>query len=204
MKRLGWLLPQNPDVLGMLCSQGAITVEAMTALVAWASGDADAAGRVREFEHRADDQKRALRLSLRETFIAPIGHEDIYVLSERLDAVLTSTKDAVREAEVMAMAPDAAVAEMARQLADGVGHLAKAFDRLAKRDQDPATDAADEAHHCSRRLEKVYRGAMSQLLSVTDLRELMGRRELYRRFARIGETLDEVADRVWYASVKEL
>lgn len=204
MRRLGWLLPQNPDVLGMLCSQGATTVEAMTALVAWASGDADAAGRLRELEHRADDQKRALRLSLRETFIAPIGHEDIYVLSERLDAVLTSTKDAVREAEVMAMPPDAAVAEMALQLADGVGHLAKAFDRLAKRDQDPATDAADEAHRCSRRLEKIYRGAMSQLLSVTDLRELMGRRELYRRFARIGETLDEVADRVWYASVKEL
>ena len=204
MPRLGWLLPENPDVLGMLCSQAAITVEGMTALVEWASGDPDAAGRLREIEHPADDQVRKLRLALRETFITPVGHEDIYVLSERLDAVLTRAKDAVREADVMAMPPDAAVAEMARQLAEGVGYLATAFDRLANRQEGPATDAADQAHRVSRHMEKTYRGAMSQLLSVTDLRELMGRRELYRRFARIAETLDEVADRVWYSSVKEL
>jgi uncharacterized protein Yka (UPF0111/DUF47 family) len=202
--RLGWLLPQNPDVLGMLRSQAAITVEGMTALMAWAAGDAAGAGRLREIEHQADQQVRALRLALRETFITPIGHEDIYVLSDRLDAVLTRAKDAVREADVMAMPPDAAVAEMARQLSEGVVYLATAFERLAKRDEGSATDAADQAHRVSRNMEKTYRAAMSQLLSVTDMRELMGRRELYRRFARIAETLDEVADRVWYASVKEL
>lgn len=204
MPRFGWILPENPDVLGKLCSQAATTVEGMTELVAWASGDAEAAGRLRDIEHRADDQVRELRLALRETFITPVGHEDIYVLSDRLDAVLTRAKDAVREADVMDMPPDAAVAEMARQLVDGVGHLATAFDRLANRQEGPATDAADLAHRVSRNMEKTYRGAMSQLLSVTDVRELMGRRELYRRFARIAETIDEVADRVWYASVKEL
>lgn len=204
MPRLGWLLPDNPDVLGKLCAQAATTVEGMTALVEWASGDAEAAGRLRVIEHRADDQVRELRLALRETFITPVGHEDIYVLSDRLDAVLTRAKDAVREAEVMAMPPDAAVAEMSQQLAEGVRHLAVAFDRLANRQEGPATDAADQAHRFSRHIEKTYRGAMSQLLSVTDVRELMGRRELYRRFARIAETLDEVADRIWYSSVKEL
>ena len=204
MPRLRWLLPENPDVLGMLRLQAAITVEGMTALVAWASGDADGAGRLREIEHQADKQVRELRLALRETFITPIGHEDIYVLSDRLDAVLTRAKDAVREADVMAMPPDAAVAEMARQLAEGVGYLATAFERLARREEGAATDAADKAHRVSRNMEKTYRAAMSHLLSVTDVRELMGRRELYRRFARIAETLDEVADRVWYASVKEL
>jgi uncharacterized protein Yka (UPF0111/DUF47 family) len=204
MPRLGWLLPENPDVLGMLRAQAATTVEAMAALVDWAAGSADAAGRLRELEHAADDQKRSLRLALRETFITPIGHEDVYVLSDRLDAVLTSAKDAVREAEVMAMAPDGAVAEMARQLAQGVGYLATAFERLAEPGGQPATDAADQAHRVSRDFEKTYRAAMSELLSVTDMRELMGRRELYRRFARISSTLNEVAERIWYASVKEL
>ena len=41
------------------------------------------------------------------------------------------------------------------------------------------------------------------LLAVPDLREVMGRRELYRRFARIGDDITEVAERVWYAAVKE-
>jgi hypothetical protein len=31
----------------------------------------------------------------------------------------------------------------------------------------------------------------------------MGRRELYRRVSRISEILIQVADRVWYATVKE-
>jgi hypothetical protein len=30
-----------------------------------------------------------------------------------------------------------------------------------------------------------------------------GRRELYRRFSRISETLIQATDRVWYATVKE-
>jgi hypothetical protein len=40
-------------------------------------------------------------------------------------------------------------------------------------------------------------------LEVQDLREVAGRRELYRRFSRIGDALVEVAERVWYATVKE-
>ena len=54
-----------------------------------------------------------------------------------------------------------------------------------------------------RRLERVYREAASALLKLDDLREVVGRRELYRRFSRVSETLIEAADRVWYATVKE-
>ena len=35
-------------------------------------------------------------------------------------------------------------------------------------------------------------------------REVIGRRELYRRLSRIAETVVDVADRVWYAAVKEM
>ena len=139
--------------------------------------------------------------------MTPIDAEDLYVMSERLDAVLNGAKDAVREAEVMAVEPDEAVAAMATLLADGVGHLATAFERL---DPDKrgkavasATEAADAAVKTQRRLERVYREAASALLKVDDLREVMGRRELYRRFSRVSETLVEAADRVWYATVKE-
>ncbi len=54
-----------------------------------------------------------------------------------------------------------------------------------------------------RQMERTYRLGMSSLLEVADLREVMGRRELYRRFARIGDDVVEVAERVWYAAVKE-
>jgi glutamine synthetase adenylyltransferase len=66
-----------------------------------------------------------------------------------------------------------------------------------------ATAAGDAAVKTQRQVERVYRKAASALLTVDDLREVIGRRELYRRFSRVSETLIEAADRVWYATVKE-
>jgi uncharacterized protein Yka (UPF0111/DUF47 family) len=206
-RRLSWFLPENPDVLGMLRKQAEITERGMEALNAWAAGDEEAAQRVRDAEHEADTQKRALRTALKSAFITPIGAEDIFVMSGRLDAVLNGAKDAVRESEVMAMAPDATVAAMSAHLAEAVRHLAEAFDRIGSSapdgDGQAATDAADRAVKAQRQMERTYRVGMSALLEVDDLREVMGRRELYRRFSRIGDDVVEVAERVWYAAVKE-
>ena len=204
-----WFLPQTPDVLGILRQQATVTTAGMQALLAWANGEPAAAKRLQDCEHRADEVKRELRRALTVAFTTPIDAEDLYVMSERLDAVLNGAKDAVRESEVMAIPPDEAVAAMAALLTEGVQQLSEAFERL---DQDrrsrgkgeaSATDAADAAVKTQRRLERSYRNAASALLSVADLREVMGRRELYRRFSRISETLIEAADRVWYATVKE-
>ncbi len=206
-RRLSWFLPENPDVLGMLRKQAEITERGMDALTAWAAGDEEAAHRLRELEHEADGQKRALRIALKSAFITPIGAEDIFVMSGHLDDVLNGAKDAVRESEIMEMAPDEAVVAMAGFLTEGVHHLAQAFAHITgdgdTGDEVEATDAADAAVKAQRQVERVYRRAMSGLLAVEDLREVMGRRELYRRFSRISDDIAEVAERVWYAAVKE-
>jgi glutamine synthetase adenylyltransferase len=105
----------------------------------------------------------------------------------------------------MGIPPDDAVAAMAELLAEGSSHLASAFERLDRHGKagGSATEAADAAVKSQRRLERVYREAASALLKLDDLREVVGRRELYRRFSRVSETLIEAADRVWYATVKE-
>jgi uncharacterized protein len=204
--RVGWFLPETPDVLGMLKRQGAISAEAMAALVAWTNGDGASADRLRTLEHDADLTQRELRLALQRAFITPIGAEDIYVLSHRLDEVVNGAKNTVREAEVMAMPPDQPMVDMATLLEEGVHHLEAAFAILAaanRRKAGDPTEAADRAVKSQRNLERVYRGAMVALLAVDDLREVMGRRELYRRFSRMSDDVIEVADRIWYASVKE-
>jgi uncharacterized protein len=202
MRPKRWFLPESPDVLRMLREQTAITVEGIDALVAWASGTPGAADRVRECEHRADDRKRDLRRALTLAFTTPLELEDIFELSRGLDEVLNRAKDLVREAEVMRTAPDDAIAGMARELADGARRLADAFAAL-EHDRGAATLAADQAVKSQRRLERVYRGAMSALVEVDDLREVTARRELYRRLARTSEGLIEVAERVWYSVLKE-
>jgi uncharacterized protein Yka (UPF0111/DUF47 family) len=157
-----------------------------------------------------------VRVALRDAFITPISAEDIFILSQLIDRVLTDSKDVVREAEVMDMTPDDSMAQMAEHLREGTEHLARAFEALGanggKDGHRSATAAADDATKCARRMEKVYRGAMSGLLALDReafpehdrVREIIGRRELYRRLSRIADTLVDVADRVWYAAVKEM
>ena len=166
-----WFLPENPDLLAMLREQAAITVEAMDALVAWSDGDAAAEGTVRDCEHRADAAKRELWRTLRDAFSPPLDAEDLYTLSADLDEVLNAAKDLVREMEVMDMKPDAPTREMVALLAEAVGHLADAFRCLGS--DDDATQAADAAIKSQRRVEHAYRPAMSALLQVPDLREVI-------------------------------
>ena len=196
-----WFLPDSPDLLGMLRRQAAVTVEAMDALVTWSGGDVGAGVTVRDCEHRADDLKRELWEAVRDAFSPPLDAEDIYVLSADLDEVLNAAKDLVREMDVMDMHPDTATHEMVTFVADAVGHLADAFGCLGT-DGDATADA-DAAIKSQRRLEHTYRAAMSALLDETDLRELIGRREVYRRLSRIGDLVHAVAERIWYAVVKE-
>lgn len=202
MRRRRWFLPATPDVLEMLRDQAAITLEGSKALVAWAGGEPTAADRLRDCEHQADECKRQLRSALTVAFTTPLEPEDVFELSRGLDRVLTNAKNAVREAEVMQTAPDAAIADMAAEITDGTQHLAAAIAGLGRDDSRQVTEAADRAAKSQSRLEHVYRQAMSALIAVEDLREVAAKRELYRRLARTSDDLREVAERVWYAVLK--
>jgi hypothetical protein len=197
-----WFLPDTPDVLGLLGRQLEVTLAGMDALVAWAHGDTAQGELVRELEHEADDRKRELQKALVDAFTTPYDPEDLYALGRGVDWLLNLSKDAVRESEVMACAPDAHVAEMATHVRDAVAHVAAAVEHLGGRNHE-ATAHADAALKEERNLERVYRRAMGELLELDDLREVMARRELYRRFSRIGENVVDVAERIWYAVIKE-
>jgi uncharacterized protein Yka (UPF0111/DUF47 family) len=197
-----WFLPDSPDVLGLLRKQLAAIVEGMDAFAAWAAGDDGAADSVRACEHRADGAKRELREALRAAFVTPLEPEDVFALSRGADWMLNHAKDTINESEVMACPPDDALAKMTALLAESAHHIDEAIERLGSRDAD-ATEPADKAIKAERRLERAYRAAMARLLEIDDLREVIARRELYRRCSRIGEGAADVAERVIYAVVKE-
>ena len=197
-----WFLPYSPDLLGLLLEQSDITCAGIDAFVRWSGGELEQNQAVRDYEHAADVARKKVLKELRAAFSTPLDPEDIYELSERLDEVLNGAKNAVRESEVMKIDPDPAMAEMSLHLRTGVGHLHNAFEVL-KSDRDQATREADKAIRCERDLEHSYRDAMSVLNAESDLRLIAGRRELYRRYSRIGDNLVRVAHRVWYSVVKE-
>jgi uncharacterized protein Yka (UPF0111/DUF47 family) len=197
-----WFLPETPDVLGMLRAQLAVTLRGMDALVEWAQGDETGAERVRKLEHEADGCKRELQQALVRAFTTPYDAEDIYTLGRGIDWILNLAKDVVRESEVMSCPPDGSVAEMAVLLREGVAHIDDAVAALQERRAE-ATTCADAAIKTERKVERVYRKAMADLLELDDLRVVTARRELYRRMSRIAGVLSGLAERVWYAVIKE-
>lgn len=202
MRPKRWFLPEQPDVLGLLRRQMAVTREGVDVLAEWARGDASVADRIRALEHTGDELKRELEVALTTAFTTPVEAEDLYSLSRGVDWILNHAKDLVRESEVMATPPDGALREMCEELARSVRLLEEAITGLGTGSPE-TTEKASEALKAERAIEKVYRQAMGDLLEVDDLREVMARRELYRRVARIGEVVVDVAERVWYAVVKE-
>ena len=197
-----WFLPEQPDVLGLLRRQTDVTIAGVDALVDWARGDASKAELIRSLEHRGDEHKRKLETALTVAFTTPIEPEDLYTLSRSIDWILNLSKDLVRESEVLATPPDAALAAMCERLAESVRLVSAAVRELGGASA-TATARANDALKAERQIEKVYRDAMAELVAVDDLREVMARRELYRRVARIGEVVVDVAERVWYTVVKE-
>ena len=203
MTRHRWFLPDAPDVIELLRIQTAVTVEGLEAMHAWATGEEAAGERVRVLEHEGDKRKRDVRTALTQMLAPPLDPEDLFALSEGIDEVLNSAKNTVREAELMRVAPDPAIAEMAGALAHGTGLLAEALAALRHGgDAARATAAADGVIKSKRDVEHVYRRAMSALLEVDDMAEVTARRELYRRLVRTSDHLATVAERVWYAVLK--
>jgi uncharacterized protein len=203
MRLRRWLVPEVPDVLGLMRRQLAVTIEGVDALAAWAGGDPACAKSVREAEERGDDAKRELLEAVREALISPLEPEDLFTLSQGIDWILNYSADLIGEAEAMDCPPDAWIERMARALGEALRELDSAVGALGS-DGDRATGSADAAIQTSRRVESVYYAAMAASLEVPVQRERIARRELYRRCSRIAEEVTKVAERVVYAVVKEI
>jgi uncharacterized protein Yka (UPF0111/DUF47 family) len=123
-------------------------------------------------------------------------------LSRGIDRILNSAREVINESQVLASPPDDEIAVMARLISQGMHHIDDAIAQLGT-DGGRATASADAAIGTERELEDVYYRGMAALLEVDERIARIGGRELYRRCARIGDLVVDVAERIVYAVVKQ-
>lgn len=198
-----WFLPESPDVVGLLRRQLAATIEGAELLGAWAAGDGAATEAIREAEHRGDIAKREVLEALHAAFVLPLEPEDVFTLSRGIDRILDYSRDLVSESKAMDVGPDAGIEKMAGFLVEAVGEIDRAITAFGENDAVAVTRAADAAIAAEGNLARAYYRGVAALLEVEQTRLRIGRRELYRRFLRVGEVVVEVAERVIYAVVKQ-
>jgi uncharacterized protein Yka (UPF0111/DUF47 family) len=202
MSRHRWLLPETPDVVGLLRAHVAVTIEGIDALTSWAGGDTSSAELVREAEDRGNAAKRELLGALRVALVTPLEPEDVFALSRSVGWILDYAHDLVSESQAMSCPPDGVIAEMSRQLGQSLRQVDRALAHLGT-DDDAASEAADEAIRLERELERVYYRGMAALLEVEDRSQRIARRELYRHCLRVGDLVIDVGERIVYAVIKQ-
>ncbi len=195
-------LPESPDILRTLRHQAELTSRGLDALGAWAHGRPDQGEEIKRIYAQTTEVRRQQHRQLRISFTTPLDAEDLYELSERLDVVLANARDTVREAEVTRIGPDEAIVGMTEVILAAFGDVTSAYSHLVE-DPEKATHEADSALDRLHDLEHIYRHAMSDLLADEDLRQVIGRRDIYRGCLHIGDATRRVAERVWYAVIKQ-
>ncbi len=193
---------EYPDVLGLLRHQAAVTVGGMEAFATWSvHGDAARSLAVREAEHTADATRIELLKALSIALTTPVDQEDIYTLSERLDAVINGAKNIVRESEVLGISTDEHTAAMGELALEATRHLVAGLDVLGNKEAHPG-EHADAAIKAARRIDRAYRDAIAGLPADVDARKQIQTIEVYRGYLEIAEAAVHVATRTWYALLK--
>lgn len=206
---MGHLFPRVPDFAGLMGDQCAVAVDALDAFLdLTVTAAPEHAARVRLLEKEGDRLRQRNVDVLNRSFATPFDRELTAEAIRALDDVLNYAKTAVREIEVLAVEPDQAMQDMARELRAGAVALRAAVGALGEGPE--AVQANLQAVHKSERnVEKIYRSAIAELFPADGaamlgpgpversvpaaferLLDALRRREVYRHISNAADRLD--------------
>jgi hypothetical protein len=212
------VFPRMPDFYGLINEQCDLALESMEVFCQYLeSGDKKLARKVRELEHAADKLKYRNTRILNASFSTPMDREDLYDAIAGIDIIINFAKTTVFELRIFKTDSDECVQKLAEQLTLGMAALRNGFAVLEK-DPAAAEPFALEAHKAERRMKKIYRRGLVELLDKEQFLQkhtkksaqaqdisldftvyVMKKREIYRhlshaadRLARVSELLHDI------------
>jgi len=214
MKRLiDRVFPSMPDFYGLINEQCDIAVESMEVFCLYLeSGDKKLARKVRELEHAADSLKNRNIQILNASFSTPMDREDLYDAIAGIDHIINFAKTTVFELRIFKTDTDECMQKLSRQLLAGVEALRSGF-ALLDTDPSAAEPFAMQAHKAERRMKKIYRRGLVELLDKERFRKrhlkksnhqedlaldfvlyVMKKREIYRHLSHAADRLSRVSE----------
>ncbi|MDO8990274.1 MAG: DUF47 family protein [Sideroxyarcus sp.] len=196
------VFPKVPDFFHMLTEQTAMVAQTVNLLVEYMEhGDPQIAVQLKQDVHEADLIKMRNLHELNDAFSTPIDREDIYRSIIALDEIVMYCKTTVHEMDVLGVAPDDFMRNVAHCLKEGVDALTKGFAKLGTNPASAAQDA-NEARTAERHAEKLYRVALPILFEGCDYINMFKRREIYRHLTNAAEHMAQCANRLHDIVVK--
>jgi len=190
---------RKPDrFIERLQQQCALSVEAAEALSDYmGKPNKKNAHRVRQLEKDADEVRRVLIDELNRTFVTPIDREDIHMLSRAIDDILDDTWFTINEMDILDVAPNSFLREMAALLHQGAEEIKLAMDRLAEHPNVASTHAI-RARSVNNDMETLYAKALADLFQkpkdLDTVIVMLKLREIYRHLFHAGGRIGDAAN----------
>ena len=165
------VFPRMPDFYGLINEQCDAAVESMEVFASYIeTSDKKLARRVRALEHVADDLKHRNMHILNSAFSTPMDREDLYDAMAGIDHIINFAKTTVFELRVFEIEPDKTMQKLANELKTGVVALRDGFALLDKNPVE-AQPYARQARKCERKMKKIYRWGLVDLLNKDEFRK---------------------------------
>lgn len=214
-KMIERIIPPMPDFFALINEQCELCVQTMSVFVTYMeSGDRAVADQIRRMEKLGDQLKQRNSHTLNRAFTTPMDREDIYEAIMSIDDIINTAKTSVRELEVLELAPDAEMLEMAMELRNGAEALQRGFSMLTINPYHAENDAL-AARKAEQRVERIYRQSIAKLFHPDLLTEKMTgedgnsehrelvlmidifkHREIYRHLVNSADRLAHTADKL--------
>ncbi len=152
---------------------------------------------VRDLEKQADEVRRILIDELNRTFVTPIDREDLFGLSRAIDDILDFAYSTTNEMDILNVAPNEYLRQMAELLHNGAEEIHLAMERL-EHHPGVADSHAVRVKAIENRMDTLYAEALAHLFddprSLKEVVTMLKLREIYRHMYHAVGATDQAAN----------
>lgn len=191
------LIPREVSFFDMMAEQARIVHEGAKALVDLLENYTDVsqkAERIKDIEHRGDNQTHAIMTKLNQTFLTPFDREDIHELTSSMDDVLDLVDAAASRLVIYNVTqPKRGIAELAQILFKATDQLVAAVTLLAK--QDKIMDHCVEINRLENESDRLSRELIARLfIEERDPVQIIKWKELFEVIETAADKCEDVAN----------
>ena len=152
---------------------------------------------VRDLEKQAYEVRRILIDELNRTFVTPIDREDLFGLSRAIDDILDFAYSTTNEMDILNVAPNEYLRQMAELLHNGAEEIHLAMERL-EHHPGVADSHAVRVKAIENRMDTLYAEALAHLFddprSLKEVVTMLKLREIYRHMYHAVGATDQAAN----------
>jgi predicted phosphate transport protein (TIGR00153 family) len=198
-QRVQTVFQRRPNrFLARLNEQSVVVVQGTQALIDYMDKPSKKnAAAVRDLEKQADEVRRILIDELNRTFVTPIDREDLFGLSRTIDDVLDYAYSCTSEMDILTVAPNDYLKQMAELLHSAAEEIHLAVERLEHHPGVADTHAV-RVKAIENRMDTLYAEALANLFTdprnLKDVVNMLKLREIYRHMFHAVGSAEQAAN----------